>query len=161
MMGGPEEFAKIFVYSGVYAEPTTTPTTPTYYSPPPNYYECSKHSWYGDIANHFTCPACDYPTPPSYYECSKHSWSGDIANHFTCPSCELNKNKSCQSCKKTFKFVNVDLLLTVHSSIRKPTESYHNRIIRKYSKGQKKVIYFCSGGCYQSYLTNKTPCIIL
>ncbi len=98
--------------------------------------------------------------PPTYYECSKHGWYGDISRCFTCPSCELNIDKFCNYCKKTFKFVNIDQLLTVHNSVRKPTISDHNRIVRKYSKGQTKVIYFCSGSCYQLYEKNKTSCIL-
>ena len=98
------------------------------------------------------------PVSGAYYQCSKHSWYGDIAYRFSCPSCEFNTNKSCHSCKNVFKFVNPEQLLTVHYSRRKPTND--DKIIRKFSKGNRRVIYFCSGKCYQSYEENKKSCII-
>ena len=98
--------------------------------------------------------------PRPHYECSKHHWSGEIAYYFSCPSCELKSYKSCQFCTNTFRFNNLEFLLTRHSSTEKPTIADYNKIIRKYSKSQNKVIYFCSGGCYQAYEKNKTSCII-
>lgn len=118
-----------------------------------------------EFAKAFSFPMDVKESPESYYtyECHTHKWRGENSRYFGCPSCYVDWEKVCYYCRKTFKIIDADDLLTIPRNVRKPYECTHPGVIRKYSKGKRSVVYFCSGACYQSHEKNKREepvCII-
>lgn len=96
------------------------------------------------------------------YQCSEHGWFGILAQTFTCPTCECKSKtqQSCRICYKPFLVDNPDKLFTIHHTSPTISESDQNKYMRKYSKGNRRIIYFCDNGCYQSYKQNKSKCVM-